>query len=243
MALLEVRDLHVSYGAVPALRGVSLALDPGETLAVVGANGAGKTTLTLAIAGALRAARGEVRFSGRPLTGLLPEDAARAGIALIPEGRRIFEGLSVQENLMLGLTASAESRVAQARRLDELHAMFPILHERRHSPGTRLSGGEQQQLAIARALLAAPTLLILDEPSLGLAPLMVERVYAVLKALKARGLAMLLVEQNPARVGELADRMVVLANGTVRLEGATADLLHDPALGAAYLAADRGALP
>lgn len=238
MALLDVSGLCVAYGAVPALRDVSLAMQPGETLAVVGPNGAGKTTLTLAITGAIRATRGDVRLEGVSLLGRLPEDVARAGVALIPEGRRIFEGLTVHENLMLGLTASRDGPEARARRLAMIHDMFPILQERRHGLGTRLSGGEQQQLAIGRALLSGPKLLILDEPSLGLAPMMVERVYDVLKSLKAGGLSILLVEQNPARVGAIADRVIVLSNGTVRLRGAAADLLGDPALRASYLAVD-----
>ena len=238
MNLLEVEDLEVRYGGIPALRGVSLTLAEGETLAVVGANGAGKSTLTLAVAGALPAAGGSIRFGGEPHGRALTEEIVRRGIALVPEGRRIFEGLTVEENLALGFTAASPATDRRAR-LAAIHEMFPILHERRHGQGTRLSGGEQQQLAIARALLSGPRLLVLDEPSLGLAPLMVERVYAVLERLKADGLSMLLVEQNPARVGRLADRMLVLANGEVRLEGSTRELLRNPALASAYLSSER----
>jgi branched-chain amino acid transport system ATP-binding protein len=238
MALLEVEGLAARYGAVPALSDVSLRIAPGETLAVVGANGAGKTTLALAIAGALPPAQGRILFDGTPLAGRLPEEVARLGIALIPEGRRIFEGLTVQENLILGLSANHAGRAAMAERLERSYAMFPVLRERRHGLGTRLSGGEQQQFAIARALLCDPRLLILDEPSLGLAPLMVDRVYSVLRELRGQGLSMLLVEQNPRRVGELADRLVVLANGRIRMQGQASDLLRDgAALARAYLSA------
>lgn len=234
MSLLAVEGLTIKYGPIPALRDVSLGLDEGETLAVVGANGAGKSTLTLAITGVVRPFAGRVVYGGRPLAGLLPEDVARAGIALVPEGRHIFEGLTVEENLLLGLTARtgrAEGRAA----LDEVYAAFPILSERRAGLGTRLSGGEQQQLAIARALLSRPRLLILDEPSLGLAPIMVDRVYAILADLRRRGVTLLLIEQNPGRIGEVADRIVVLANGTVQLSGQAAEVLASGRLGAAYL--------
>ncbi len=239
MPLLEVEGLQAGYGPVLAVRGVTFHLGKGEVLAVVGANGAGKTTLTLAIVGALPLSGGSVRFEGRPLLGQQPEDIARSGIALVPEGRRIFEGLTVAENLMLGQTTSPLGRAEAARRIEAVYAMFPILLERRASLGTRLSGGEQQQLAIARALLSEPRLLVLDEPSLGLAPMMIERVYAVLKTLKGEGLAMLLVEQNPARVGEIADNIVVMANGLVRMTGPASQLLADPDLASAYLSSER----
>jgi branched-chain amino acid transport system ATP-binding protein len=240
MALLELDAVAVRYGPVPALRGVTLSLDEGETLGVVGPNGAGKTTLTLAIAGALPLASGSVRFGGRALGGLRPEEVSMLGVALVPEGRRIFDGLTVRENLLLGMSARLGDRAARARALDEMHAMFPILAERRNGIATRLSGGEQQQLAIARALLSRPRLLILDEPSLGLAPLMVDRVYEVLLALRKSGLSILLVEQNPMRIGIVADRLVVLSGGDVRLEGRACDLLGDARLENAYLSGEGG---
>lgn len=233
MSLISVEDLTVRYGPIPALRGISLAVTEGETLAVVGANGAGKSTLTLAIAGVVRPAGGRVLHGGQDLAGLLPEDIARRGIALVPEGRHIFEGLTVEENLVMGLSARRGTASRQA--LDAVYAAFPILSERRAGLGTRLSGGEQQQLAIARALLSEPRLLILDEPSLGLAPIMVDRVYAILADLKRRGVTLLLVEQNPGRIGEVADRVVVLASGAIQLEGAAAEVLASDRLGAAYL--------
>jgi branched-chain amino acid transport system ATP-binding protein len=194
--------------------------------------------LTLTITGVVAPAAGRVLFAGEPLAGLLPETIARRGIALVPEGRHIFEGLTVEENLLLGQTAN---RGAGRAALDEIYAAFPILRDRRSGLGTRLSGGEQQQLAIARALLSRPRLLILDEPSLGLAPIMIDRVYAILRELKAKGVTLLLVEQNPSRIGEVADRIVVLASGQVSLAGPTAEILRSGALGAAYLGSGKDA--
>ena len=240
MALLELEGIAVRYGPVPALRDLSLRLDEGETLGVVGPNGAGKTTLTLAIAGALPLSSGTVRFEGRPTAGLRTEDVSALGIALVPEGRRIFDGLTVQENLIIGMSKRLGDRAARARALDEIHAMFPILAERRNGMATRLSGGEQQQLAIARALLSRPRLLILDEPSLGLAPLMVDKVYEVLLALRKTGLSILLVEQNPMRIGIVADRLIVLSGGSLKLEGPARELLGDVRLEQAYLSGEGG---
>lgn len=236
MTLLAVDSLSVNYGPIPALHGISLSLDEGETLAVLGANGAGKSTLTLAITGVVRQTGGSIRFAGADLAGQLPETIARLGVALVPEGRHIFEGLTVHENLMLGATARS-SREGLDDDVAAIHAMFPILRERNSGLATRLSGGEQQQLAIARALLSRPRLMILDEPSLGLSPIMVDRVYAALAELKKRGVTLLLVEQNPGRIGEVADRVVVIANGVVQLEGRTAEVLTQASFGEAYLGA------
>ncbi|MBZ9772206.1 ABC transporter ATP-binding protein [Mesorhizobium sp. CO1-1-8] len=234
MIMLSVAGLSVSYGPIPALRDIAFELAEGETLAVVGANGAGKSTLTLTIAGVLRPGAGTVAFQGRSLAGHVPETIARQGIALVPEGRHIFEGLTVEENLLLGLTVQA-GKVSPVEAFESVFAMFPILKERRSGMATRLSGGEQQQLAIARALLSQPKLLILDEPSLGLAPVMVDKVYETLKDLKRQGVTLLLVEQNPDRIGQVADRVMVLANGIVQLSGPASEVLHDERLGAAYL--------
>lgn len=238
MSLLSVENLSVHYGPIPALRGVSLQIDQGETLAVVGANGAGKSTLTLAVAGAVAPTTGQIGFDGEPIGGRLPEHIAARGISLVPEGRHIFEGLTVEENLQLGLSARS-ARNGDAAGIGDMMAMFPILQERRGSMATRLSGGEQQQLAIARALLTRPKLLILDEPSLGLAPIMVERVYATLKDLRAQGVTMLLIEQNPARLGDVADRVLVLANGAVQIAGTAGEILGGSALDEAYLGVRR----
>lgn len=237
MTMLQVENLTVKYGPIPALRDVSLSVAEGETVGVVGANGAGKSTLTLAITGVVRPVAGQIVFEGKPLAGMAPEVVARRGIALVPEGRHIFEGLTVEENLLLGLTArkgSAEPR----RALDEVFSMFPVLQERRRGLATRLSGGEQQQLAIARALLARPRLIILDEPSLGLAPIMVDRVYGILSELKRSGVTLLLIEQNPARIGEVADRVAVFANGAVQHVGSIGETVSADDLAAAYLGAE-----
>ncbi len=238
MALLDLDGIDVRYGPLPALRDLSLQLAEGETLGVVGPNGAGKTTLTLAIAGALPLFSGTIRFDGRSIAGLRTEDVSALGLALVPEGRRIFDGLTVQENLLVGMSKRLGDRAARARALDEMHAMFPILAERRNGMATRLSGGEQQQLAIARALLSRPRLLILDEPSLGLAPLMVDKVYEVLLALRKSGLTILLVEQNPMRIGIVADRLIVLSGGSLKLQGPARELLGDARLEQAYLSGE-----
>ncbi|KQU92838.1 ABC transporter ATP-binding protein [Mesorhizobium sp. Root102] len=235
--MLRIDGLSAAYGPVPALRNVGLSLGEGETLGVVGANGAGKSTLTLAIAGIVRPSSGDIFFDGMSLAGLLPETIARLGVALVPEGRHIFEGLTVEENLLIGLNG-AVGRQARRDALERIYDAFPILRQRRTGFGTRLSGGEQQQLAIARALLMNPRLLILDEPSLGLAPIMVDKVYKILRDLRQQGVALLLVEQNPARIAEVADRTVVLANGAVRLSGASADVLSSDLLSRAYLGAE-----
>ena len=224
--MLEVRDLRVRYGVVEVLHGVSFDIAEGEVVALIGANGAGKTTTLAALSG-LVAARGSVRFEGRPILGRPPHEIVRAGIVQVPEGRLVLAGMSVEENLLLA------SRVG----VDEAYARFPILGERRRLPAGSLSGGEQQMLAIARALLARPRLLLLDEPSLGLAPKVVTEVFAVLADLKRRGTTMLLVEQNAAKALRLADRGYVMDLGTIAFDGPAADLLRDDRVARAYLGA------
>jgi branched-chain amino acid transport system ATP-binding protein len=231
--LLAVADLHVRYGAVAALRGVSLHVAPGEFVAVVGPNGAGKSSLMLSIAGAVRPQRGDIAFRGRSIAGASLEDIVRQGIALVPEGRHIFGALSVEENLRLGITVRPDRRAAEAD-IDASFETFPILGERRRQPAGRLSGGEQQQLAIARALLGRPTLLMLDEPSLGLAPAVIDQVYRLLAEVRRRGVAILMVEQNAARALAAADRTYVLSAGLVRLDGTREALLGNKAFDAAY---------
>lgn len=234
MTLLAIENITVKYGPIPAIRDVSLQIGEGETLAVVGANGAGKSTLTLAITGIVRPSSGRIEFSGRSLLGLGPEATARLGVALVPEGRHIFEGLTVDENLLLGTTVLSD-RSSARHAMAQIYEMFPILHERRNGMATRLSGGEQQQLAIARALLSKPRLLILDEPSLGLSPVMVDKIYAILAELKSRGTTLLLIEQNPARIDEVADRVIVLSSGAVQASGLAPEILADEQLHASYL--------
>ncbi len=224
--MLEVRDLRVRYGAVEVLHGVSFDVAEGEVVALIGANGAGKTTTLAALSG-LVAARGSVRFEGRTILGRPPHEIVRAGIVQVPEGRLVLAGMSVEENL----------RLASRDGLEEAYVRFPILGERRRLPAGSLSGGEQQMLAIARALLARPRLLLLDEPSLGLAPKVVTDVFAVLADLKRRGTTMLLVEQNAAKALRLADRGYVMDLGTIAFDGRAADLLRDDRVARAYLGA------
>jgi branched-chain amino acid transport system ATP-binding protein len=232
--MLEVEDLCVSYRRVPALRGVSLEVEHGEIVGLVGPNGAGKTTLLSAIFGLIRADSGSVRLEGRPILGEPPERIVRYGLALVPEGRHIFNTLTVSENLEMGATARTdrtEIRVDRRRLLER----FPVLERYHDSPAGRLSGGEQQQLAIARALLSRPRLLLLDEPSLGLAPVVIDLVFDALAELREDGVTILLVEQNAARTIELADRSYVLRTGRVALAGSRDELQAATQLEATYL--------
>jgi branched-chain amino acid transport system ATP-binding protein len=222
--VLEVRDLRVSYGAAVVLHGLSFDVAHGEVVALIGANGAGKTTTLSALSG-LVPATGTIRFEGNELRGRPPHEIVRAGIVQVPEGRLVLAGMSVEENL----------RLASRDGVDEAYARFPILRERRTLPAGNLSGGEQQMLAIARALLARPRLLLLDEPSLGLAPKVVSEVFGVLADLKRRGTTMLLVEQNAAKALRLADRGYVLELGRIALAGRASDLLRDERVAQAYL--------
>jgi branched-chain amino acid transport system ATP-binding protein len=213
---LVVSDLEVRYGSVGAVRGVSFAVQPGEILGLIGPNGAGKSSTLHAIMGLVRVAGGDVRLGDRSLRGRSPEVVARSGIALVPEGRRIFGELTVDENLRLGLSArrSMEGAEEDVERALEL---FPIVREFRSRHAGALSGGQQQQLAIARALVSAPDVLLLDEPSLGLSPTVTDAVFEALAAIRDQGLAVLLVEQRAQRTVALANRCLVLANGGVRL--------------------------
>ena len=210
---LELEDLEVRYGAVAAVRGLSLAVGRGEIVGLIGPNGAGKSSTLNAIMGAVRPSGGDVRLEGRSIVGRRPEDVARSGIALVPEGRRIFAELTVDENLRLGMSA----RRARREDVERVHDLFPMLREFRRRQAGVLSGGQQQQLAIARALVAAPDVLLLDEPSLGLAPRLVDLVFETLVRIRDQGLAVLLVEQRAQRTVALAQRSYVLANGSLRL--------------------------
>jgi branched-chain amino acid transport system ATP-binding protein len=223
--MLEVAGLVVRYGAIEAVHGISFEVREGEVVALIGANGAGKTSTLAAISGLVRPARGAVRLAGRDLAGAPPHVIVRAGLIQVPEGREILARMSVHENLLL----------SGARDASAMYERFPILAERRWLPAGHLSGGEQQLLAIARALLARPRVLLLDEPSLGLAPKMVTAVFDVLGELKASGTTMLLVEQNALRALRLADRAYVLELGRIGLAGTGASLLRDGAVVRAYL--------
>jgi branched-chain amino acid transport system ATP-binding protein len=233
--LLQVRGLSVSYGGAHAVRGIDLEVHLGEVVGIVGPNGAGKTSTLSAIVGLVRPASGEITFDGQPLVGRGPEWVARQGMAFVPEGRHIFQSLTVAENLWLGTTAR-RSPGAEAE-LETWLDRFPILRRCYRQPAGRLSGGEQQQLAIARALLSAPRLLLLDEPSLGLAPIMVDLVFEVLHELRERGVTVLLVEQNARRTLAFADRSYLLTLGRVALGGSRAAFEDDERVGRAYLGA------
>ena len=221
--MLTVESLSVRYGGVQALRDVSIAVGAGELVAVVGPNGAGKSTLLNTIAGRTRAREGAVSLGGTSLLGLAPERIVGLGLSLVPEGRHIFETLSVGENLALGLMAS-RGRTTAAEVAELVRARFPILDRYLDTPAGRLSGGEQQQLAIARAMAAKPDMLLLDEPSLGLAPLMVDQVFGLIEQLHAQGVSILLVEQNAHRAVAVADRSYVLKSGRIVLEGGADEL-------------------
>ena len=235
MTTLAVESLEVRHGAVRAVRGLSLEVRPGEIVGLIGPNGAGKSSTLHAIMGAAPVAGGEVRLGGASLVGRRSEDVARSGIALVPEGRRIFGELTVEENLRLGLAARRRGGDAAAA-VERAYELFPVIRDFRRRPAGALSGGQQQQLAIARALVAEPDVLLLDEPSLGLAPRIVDVVFDALAAIRERGLGVLLVEQRAQRTVALADRSHVLANGELRLTLGPEDAGDTERLVAAYMA-------
>jgi len=231
-ALLELTDVETSYGLSRVLFGVSLAIAPGEMVSLLGRNGMGKTTTISTIMGLMPAAGGRVAFDGKPLAGLPPYRVAQAGLGLVPEGRQIFPTLSVEENLI----ATAAARFGRPRwRLDDVYQMFPSLAERRRNMGNQLSGGEQQMLAIGRSLMTNPKLIILDEATEGLAPLVRNEIWASLKRLKAEGQAILLVDKHIDALLKLADRHVVIEKGYVVWSGSSAALVNDPTVRQRYL--------
>jgi branched-chain amino acid transport system ATP-binding protein len=216
--MLELTDIHARYGAITALRGISFSVSQGELVALLGVNGAGKSTTLATIAGVLRPWQGSILFQGSSILGQSPEQIARLGISLVPEGRDIFSSLTVEENLRLGAYTRSE-KSEYRRNLGEVFDLFPVLKERLQQPGGTLSGGEQQQLAIARALMSSPRLLMLDEPSLGLAPALVDQIFELVDRLHKRGVTILLVEQNVDRSLEIVDRAYVLSTGLVESQG------------------------
>jgi branched-chain amino acid transport system ATP-binding protein len=235
MALLTIANLEVRYGPIDAVRGASLEIGKGEIVALLGANGAGKSSLLNACMGLVASAAGSVALDGRELRGERTEVIVRRGMTLTPEGRRVFPGLSVQENLDIGAAVSAEMRRGVRQRREEMYALFPRLAERRDQLAGTLSGGEQQMLAIGRSLMSRPNVLLLDEPSLGLAPNIVDQIFDLILELKRRGITLLLVEQNVELSLDIADRGYVLAQGRIVLQGAPAELRGHGGLEGAYL--------
>ena len=232
--MLDVGDIHVSYGRLRALKGVSLSVETGEIVCLIGPNGAGKSTTLAAIAGGVTPIRGQIRLDGRELVGVRPEQIARLGVSLVPEGRHVFGSLTVAENLRIG-TYMRQDRGAVGVDLERVLAMFPRLRERIGSPAGRLSGGEQQMLVIARALLTRPRLLLVDEPSLGLAPKIVDQVYEILLAARqSEGLTLLINEQSSHRILKHADRIYVIRNGHIQLHSTAAELADGEAIKRAY---------
>ncbi len=232
--MLRVTDIHAAYGAVRALHGVSLEVAEGEVVALLGVNGAGKSTTLRAITGLMKPTQGSITFRGEDITGRKPESIVKRGLSLVPEGREIFSTLTVEENLRLGAYVSY-SRDTYREDLEEMFELFPILKERFTQAGGLLSGGEQQMLAIARALMARPKLLMLDEPSLGLSPAITDHVFELIAQLRERGLTILLVEQNAERALEVVDKAYLLSNGVVEASGTAAEVKAQVDLASIYL--------
>jgi len=233
-ALLAIKDLDVSYGSIQALRKVSLQVMPGELVSLIGANGAGKSTLLKSIAGLLPASSGEIFFAGEQIHKKPAHTLVAKGLALVPEGRGIFGDMSVMENLLMG-AYHRDDKPAIQQGIEHAFALFPRLAERQHQMAGTLSGGEQQMVAIGRALMSKPTLLLLDEPSMGLAPLLVKKIFEVIETINREGVSVLLVEQNAHVALSLASRAYVMEHGEITLHDAASALLHNPAIKAAYL--------
>jgi len=234
VSLLSIEQLQVAYGGIRAVKGIDLKVEPGELVCLIGANGAGKTTTLRAITGMVHAASGAVRYDGTDISRMKPHQIARRGLAMVPEGRGVFAQLTIEENLAMGAYARNDA-AAVAADVDRSFTLFPRLKERRKQTAGTLSGGEQQMLAIARALMSRPRLLLLDEPSMGLAPLMVEKIFDVIRTIASEGVTLLLVEQNARLALEVSHRAYVLEGGLVTLSGEGKTLLHDPRIREAYL--------
>jgi len=234
VTLLSLEKLEVAYGGIRAVKGIDVAVEAGETVCLIGANGAGKTTTLRAITGLVRAAAGTVRYAGADIGKLRVHEIARRGLAMVPEGRGVFPQLTIEENLTMGAYARTDRSAVKAD-LDHAFELFPRLAERRRQTAGTLSGGEQQMLAISRALMSRPKLLLLDEPSMGLAPLMVEKIFEVIRTIAAEGVTLLLVEQNARLALETSHRGYVLDGGLVTLSGPARSLLDDPRVREAYL--------
>ena len=235
MALIEITDLHVRYGEIEALRGVSFSIDEGSVVTLLGSNGAGKSTSLRAISGLLAPRSGSIVYDGKSIAGLGPEAIVRLGIAHVPEGRRIFPGLTARENIMLGASNGKASRAAIGREAEAMFALFPDIRPFADALGWTLSGGQQQMVALARGLMAKPRLLLLDEPSLGLAPVIVQAVFRIIEEIRKRGTTVLLVEQNARMALKVADWGFVLETGRLALGGAPDALWSDARIRDAYL--------
>ncbi len=239
--MLKIKNLQAGYGTLKVLKNITMHVAQGEIVTIIGANGAGKTTLLSTIAGLLRPTAGEIHFEDRSIGSLAPQKIPALGCVMVPEGRQIFADLSVEENLILGgHVLRRNGRRELARQLDRQYALFPILKERRHQYGGTLSGGEQQMLAMGRALMSAPSLIMMDEPSTGLAPLIVQDIFNVIVRMREEGKTVLLVEQNAKAALQVADRGYVLETGKVVLQGKARELLEDVEVKRAYLGKDYG---
>lgn len=235
--MLQVKDLYVKYDTIEVLHGVSLTINQGELVALIGANGAGKTTTLRTLSGVKRSFKGEILYDGINITKMSTDEIVKLGIVQVPEGRQIFSKMTIEENLILG-AYTEKNKTRQKENMNKVMEMFPILQERRKQQAGTLSGGEQQMLAIGRALMGNPKMLLLDEPSMGLSPLMTEQVFDAVKVLNTRGTTVLLVEQNAFDALEISHRAYVMENGTVAREGNSKELMSDPVIKRAYLGGD-----
>lgn len=234
MAMLEVKDLEVCYGVIRAVKGVSFSVEKGEVIALIGANGAGKTTILHTITGLIPAKSGSVVFDGKELTKTPAHKIVGMGMAHVPEGRRVFQQLSVLENLRLG-AYTRKDKAGIRESLEKVYARFPRLEERKNQIAGTLSGGEQQMLAMGRALMSNPRIILMDEPSMGLSPLLVSEIFDIIRVISESGTTVLLVEQNAKKALAIADRAYVLETGSITLSGKASDLMHDPSVQKAYL--------
>ena len=233
--LLEIKDLKVAYGKIQAVKGISLHINAGEIVTLVGANGAGKTTLLKTISGLLKPSSGVINFEGKDIQGIDPHNRVLEGLCQAPEGRGIFPGMTVLENLEMGKYARKDWKNEIKEDLDRIYTLFPRLKERQSQAGGTLSGGEQQMLSIGRALMSRPRLLLLDEPSMGLAPKFIQQIFNIIREIQTQGVSILLVEQNAAQALSCANRAYILETGSIVKEGAGKDLLNDDAIKKAYL--------
>ena len=233
--LLEIKDLKVAYGKIQAVKGISLHINAGEIVTLVGANGAGKTTLLKTISGLLKPSSGVINFEGKDIQGINPHNRVLEGLCQAPEGRGIFPGMTVLENLEMGKYARKDWKNELKEDLDRIYTLFPRLKERQSQAGGTLSGGEQQMLSIGRALMSRPRLLLLDEPSMGLAPKFIQQIFNIIREIQTQGVSILLVEQNAAQALSCANRAYILETGNIVKEGAGKDLLNDDAIKKAYL--------